>query len=132
MIDPSERSGLPSPADTSIASRKPGELQPGISAAAEETRLLAGEYKPRLCATPSRFRPKVSDVTIINPFDVLTDLGPDSESGDWNPLCGLDPGSPGFADDCLAITRAETRQAPPCEEMKQVSVVTTDLASRRG
>jgi type IV secretion system protein VirD4 len=58
--------------------------------------------KGELCAITSRFRRRVSDVKIINPYGLLVDERPDMASDCWNPLGDLEPREPGFIDDCVA------------------------------
>jgi type IV secretion system protein VirD4 len=56
--------------------------------------------KGEITAITSRFRRRVSDVKIINPYGLLVDERPDMRSDGWNPLGDLNPASPGFIDDC--------------------------------
>lgn len=58
--------------------------------------------KGEVTAISSRFRRRVSDVKIINPYGLLADERPDMASDCWNPLADLDPASPGFIDECQA------------------------------
>jgi len=62
--------------------------------------------KCEVCAITSRFRRKVGDVKVINGYGLLVDQRPDLKSDKWNPLAALDPGSPGFSDECAAIGNA--------------------------
>jgi type IV secretion system protein VirD4 len=58
--------------------------------------------KGEITAITSRFRRRVSDVKIINPYGLLVNERPDMASDCWNPLNDLDPASPGFIDACQA------------------------------
>ena len=49
--------------------------------------------KGEVCAITSKFRRKVSDVKIINPYGLLVKERPDMRSDKWNPLSHLDPSS---------------------------------------
>jgi type IV secretion system protein VirD4 len=59
--------------------------------------------KGEVCALTSKFRRKVGDVKIINPYGLLVDQRPDMASDQWNPLAGLDPGSATFNDEIAAL-----------------------------
>src|SRR5690348_1245214 len=58
--------------------------------------------KGEIAAVTARFRRKVGDVKIINPYGLLTDIRADLISDGWNPIGDLDPASPAFGDDCAA------------------------------
>jgi len=58
--------------------------------------------KGEICAVTSRYRRRVSDVKIINPYGLLVDERPDMKSDGFNPLNDLDPTALGFGDDCQA------------------------------
>jgi len=60
--------------------------------------------KGELAAVTADYRRTVSDVVMLNPFDVLG-LG----SAGFNPLAGLDPDSPYFYDDAAALGEALIR-----------------------
>ena len=62
--------------------------------------------KAEIAAITSRYRRRVSDVKIINPYGLLADVRPDLRSDKWNPLGELDPASRSFGDDCAAICGA--------------------------
>ena len=71
--------------------------------------------KGEVTAITSRFRRRVSDVRIINPYGLLTDVRPDLRSDCWNPLGDLDPRSPRFIDDCQgkggALIKTESNES---------------------
>jgi len=59
--------------------------------------------KGEICAITSRYRRRVSDVKIINPYGVLVERRPDMASDGWNPLGDLDPAdTSGLGDHCQA------------------------------
>src|SRR5271155_2165176 len=58
--------------------------------------------KGEICAITSKFRRKVSDVKIINPYGLLVDVRPDMRSDGFNPLNDLDRTALGFGDECQA------------------------------
>jgi type IV secretion system protein VirD4 len=62
--------------------------------------------KGEVAAITSRYRRKVGDVKIINPYGLLADVRPDLRSDQWNPLGELDPASRTFGDDCAAVCGA--------------------------
>src|SRR6202042_1235943 len=66
--------------------------------------------KGELAAVTAEFRRTVSDVVILNPFDVLG-LG----SAGFNPLTSLDPDSTTFYDDAAAIGEALIQTAKHSE-----------------
>jgi type IV secretion system protein VirD4 len=75
---------------------------------------LVIDPKGEITAITSRFRRRVSDVKIINPYGLLTDVRPDLRSDCWNPLGDLDPRAPGFIDQCqakgLALIKTESNE----------------------
>jgi type IV secretion system protein VirD4 len=58
--------------------------------------------KGEICAITSKFRRRVSDVKIINPYGLLVDERPDMKSDGFNPLADLDPDARSFGDECQA------------------------------
>lgn len=65
--------------------------------------------KGQNAAVTGAWRRRVSDVLVLNPFGVLTDVYPDLRSAGFNPLATLDPASPTFYDNASAIGEALVR-----------------------
>jgi len=63
--------------------------------------IIVIDPKGELAAVTADYRRTVSDVVMLNPFDVLG-LG----SAGFNPLAALDPASPNFYDDAAALGEA--------------------------
>ena len=63
--------------------------------------IVVVDPKGELAAVTAEYRRSVSDVVLLNPFDVLG-LG----SAGFNPLAALDPNSPHFYDDAAALGEA--------------------------
>src|SRR6202050_5450879 len=63
--------------------------------------IVVVDPKGELAAVTADYRRTVSDVVMLNPFDVLG-LG----SAGFNPLAALDPDSPNFYDDAAALGEA--------------------------
>lgn len=64
------------------------------------------DCKAELAAITANYRRRVcgkDNVKIINPYGLLTGKRPDLKSDQWNPLNALDPGAPGYGDECGAL-----------------------------
>lgn len=68
--------------------------------------IVVMDPKGENAAISAPWRRKVSDVLILNPFGVLTDIYPDLASVGFNPLASLDPASPRFYDNAAGIGEA--------------------------
>jgi type IV secretory pathway TraG/TraD family ATPase VirD4 len=72
--------------------------------------------KGEICAITSKYRRRVSEVKIINPYGLLAKERPDMKSDGWNPLGDLDPDAASFGDevqakgDALIKTSSNERQ----------------------
>jgi type IV secretion system protein VirD4 len=68
--------------------------------------ILVLDPKGQNAAITAKWRRKVSDVLVLNPFGVLADFYPDLKSVGFNPLASLDPNSPTFYDDASGVGEA--------------------------
>src|SRR5579864_296983 len=71
--------------------------------------LVIPDPKGQNTAITAPWRRRVGDVSVLNPFGVLTNVYPDMESVGFNPLAGLNPISSRFCDDAAGIAEAMIR-----------------------
>lgn len=68
--------------------------------------ILQIDPKGQNAAITAAWRRTVSDVLVLNPFNILTDIYPDLKSAGFNPLAHLDPDDPLFYDHAAGIGEA--------------------------
>ena len=88
------------------SSKSVGIIAPMLLDDPGERSFVVIDPKGEIAAITSRYRRRVSDVKIINPYGLLADMRPDLSSDKWNPLGELDPGERTFGDNCAAICGA--------------------------
>lgn len=88
------------------SSKSVGIIAPMLLDEPGERSFIVIDPKGEVAAITSRYRRRVSDVKIINPYGLLIDERPDLRSDKWNPLAELDPASRAFGDDCAALCGA--------------------------
>jgi type IV secretion system protein VirD4 len=110
-----DRNGTPNDYDGNAATliigppgsfKSVGVIVPMLLDEPGERSFVVIDPKGEIAAITSRYRRRVSDVKVINPYGLLVNERPDLRSDKWNPIGEHDPAERTFNDDCAATCGA--------------------------